>query len=37
MSKEGTQTDTKKIKAIQTWPVPKTVTEVQSFLDNTVE
>ena len=32
MSKDGIETDPKKITAIKKWPVPKTVREVQSFL-----
>ena len=32
VSKDGIQTDPKKIEAIEKWPVPKTVTEVRSFL-----
>ena len=32
VSKNGIETDPKKIEAINKWPVPKTVTEVQSFL-----
>ena len=32
VSKDGIKTDPKKIEAIKNWPVPKTVTEVQSFL-----
>ena len=32
VSKGGIETDLKKITAIKEWPVPKTVTEVQSFL-----
>ena len=32
VSKNGIETDPKKIDAIKKWPVPKTVTEVQSFL-----
>ena len=32
MSRDGTETNPKKITAIKEWPVPKTVTEVQSFL-----
>ena len=32
MSKEGIRTDPKKIEAILQWPVPITVTNVQSFL-----
>ena len=35
MSKDGIETGLKKITAIKEWPVPKTVTEVQSFLDFT--
>ena len=35
LSKDGIETDPKKITAIQEWPVPKTVTEVHSFLDFT--
>ena len=31
VSKGGIETDPKKIEAIKNWPVPKTVTEVQSF------
>ena len=31
VSKDGIETDPKKITAIKEWPVPKTVTEVQSF------
>ena len=31
MSKDGLQTNPKKIKAINDWPVPKTVTEVCSL------
>ena len=30
-SKEGIETDPKKITAIKEWPVPKMLTEVQSF------
>ena len=32
VSKNGIQTDSKKVKAICKWPVPTNVTEVQSFL-----
>ena len=32
VSKDGIETDPKKITAIKEWPVPKTVVEVQSFL-----
>ena len=32
VSKEGIETHPKKIEAIEKWPVPKTVTEVRSFL-----
>ena len=32
VSKEGIETDPKKIEATEKWPVPKTVTEVRSFL-----
>ena len=32
VSKNGIETDPKKIEAIKKWPVPKIVTEVQSFL-----
>ena len=32
VSKNGIETDPKKIEAIKEWPVPKTVTEAQSFL-----
>ena len=32
VSKDGIETDPKKIEAIEKWPVPKTVTEVRSFL-----
>ena len=32
VSKNGIQTDSKKVKAIRKWPVPTNVTEVQSFL-----
>ena len=32
VSKDGIETDPKKIEAIKKWPVPKTVTEVRSFL-----
>ena len=32
VSKDGIETDPKKITAIKEWPIPKTVTEVQSFL-----
>ena len=32
VSKNSVETDPKKIEAIKEWPVPKTVTEVQSFL-----
>ena len=32
VSKNGTQTDSKKVKAIRTWPVPTNVTEVRNFL-----
>ena len=32
VSKDGIETEKKKIIAIQEWPVPKTVTEVHSFL-----
>ena len=32
VSKDGIGTDRKKITAIKEWPIPKTVTEVQSFL-----
>ena len=31
VSKDGIETDPKKITAIKEWPVPKTVMEVQSF------
>ena len=30
--KNGIQTDSKKVEAIQKWPVPASVTEVYSFL-----
>ena len=32
VSKDSIETDPKKIEAIEKWPVPKTVTEVRSFL-----
>ena len=32
VSKDEIETDPKKITAIKEWPIPKTVTEVQSFL-----
>ena len=32
MSKDGIETNAKKITAIKEWPVPKTVIEVQSLL-----
>ena len=32
ISKNGIETDPKKIEAIKNWPVPRTVTEVRSFL-----
>ena len=32
VSKDGMETETKRIIAIQEWPIPKTVTEVHSFL-----
>ena len=32
VSKDGIETDPKKITAIKEWPIPKTATEVQSFL-----
>ena len=32
VSKDGIETEKKKITAIQEWPIPKTVTEVHSFL-----
>ena len=32
VSKNGIQTDSKKVEAIHKWPVPTNVTEVQSFL-----
>ena len=32
ISKDGVETDPKKIKAIVNWPRPSTVTDVQSFL-----
>ena len=32
MSKDGIETDPKKVTAINEWPVPRTVTEVCSFL-----
>ena len=32
VSKDGIETEKKKITAIQEWPIPKTVTEVCSFL-----
>ena len=32
VSKDGIETNPKKITAIREWPIPKTVTEVQSFL-----
>ena len=32
VSKDSIKTDPKKIEGIKNWPVPKTVTEVQSFL-----
>ena len=32
VSKDGIETDPKKLEAIKNWPVPKTVTEVRSFL-----
>ena len=32
VSKDGIETDSKKITAIREWPIPKTDTEVQSFL-----
>ena len=31
MSAKGVEVDTDKVKAIQEWPTPKTVTEVRSF------
>ena len=33
VSKDGIQTDPKKITAIKEWPIPTTVTKVQSFWD----
>ena len=32
VSKDGIETDPKKIEAIKDWPIPKMVTEVRSFL-----
>ena len=32
VSKDGIQTDPKKVKAIHKWPVPTNMTEVRSFL-----
>ena len=32
VSKDGIETEKKKVTAIQEWPIPKTVTEVHSFL-----
>ena len=32
VSKDGIDTEKKKVIAIQVWPIPKTVTEVRSFL-----
>ena len=32
VSKNGIQTDSKKVEAIHKWPVPTNVTEVDSFL-----
>ena len=32
VSKDGIETEKKKVIAIQEWPIPKTVTEVHSFL-----
>ena len=32
VSKNGIETDPRKIEAIEKWPIPKTVTEVRSFL-----
>ena len=32
VSKDGIETDSKKLTTIKEWPIPKTVTEVQSFL-----
>ena len=32
VSKDGIETDPKKIEAIKKWPIPKTVMEVRSFL-----
>lgn len=31
MGEDGIQADEEKVKAIRDWPVPKSVTEVQSF------
>ena len=36
MSKDGIETDPKKVNAINEWPIPKTVTEVQSFSGFTI-
>ena len=33
ISKDGIETDSKKIQAIVNWPRPTTVTDVHSFLD----
>ena len=35
ISKNGIQTDSKKVEAIQKWPIPTNVTEVRSFLGST--
>ena len=32
MSKDGIETDPKKVNTVRKWPVPRTVTEVWSFL-----
>ena len=32
MSKDGIETDPKEVTAVSKWPVPRTVTEVRSFL-----
>ena len=32
VSKDGVETDPKKVKVIQEWPIPKTVYDVRSFL-----
>jgi len=33
ISKEGIAVDTKKIRAIENWPAPRSVSEVRSFMD----